>query len=330
MGYMHIENLYKSQDILAFRWCWALEKVHGTSVHVHYRADREDLRFFSGGESHARFAALFDAQDLRARIRALGHADVTIYGEACGGSQQGMRLTYGDVLRFVAFDVRIGAAPPPGVQRSSADGARESALWLSVPDAAQVCAALGLEFVPYEKVTTDLADLDRARDAPSEVARRWGVSTDRPREGVVLRPPFEVRKNDGDRVIAKHKAASFSERATPQRVVDPTKLLVLEQAEAIAQEWVTPMRLTHVLDKLERPRDMSAARGVIEAMIADVRREAEGEVVWSREAQTAVGRRTSTLLREWLQRAPIQDPAPGPGDDGSPGDDGAPGGSSAP
>lgn len=33
MGYLHIDNLYKNRDILLFRECWALEKVHGTSAH---------------------------------------------------------------------------------------------------------------------------------------------------------------------------------------------------------------------------------------------------------------------------------------------------------
>jgi hypothetical protein len=30
MGYLHIDNLYKSQDILLFKRCYALEKIHGT------------------------------------------------------------------------------------------------------------------------------------------------------------------------------------------------------------------------------------------------------------------------------------------------------------
>jgi hypothetical protein len=40
-----------------------------------------------------------------------------------------------------------------------------------------------------------------------------------------------------------------SERGTPQKVVDATKLAVLAESSAIAQEGVTPMRLAHVLDK---------------------------------------------------------------------------------
>lgn len=282
MGYMHIENLYKNQDILLFKKCWALEKVHGTSAHVIYKASASGLDLFSGGESPARFAKLFDLIDLHTRLAALGHAEVTIYGEAYGGSQQGMRETYGMELRFVAFDVQVGDS------------------WLSVPDMAQIIEATGLECVPYEEISTDLADLDQMRDQMSEIAVRRGCG-DKRREGIVLRPPIEVTKNNGHRIIAKHKNDAFSERATSQKVVDPAKLAVLEQASSIAQEWVTPMRLTHVIDKLELPHDMTAMPRVIRAMVEDVYREAVGEIVESRDASSAIGKRTAALYKEWVQ-----------------------------
>jgi hypothetical protein len=286
MGYMHIDNLYKSQDILAFRWCWALEKVHGTSAHLSYCAGRSPaLSYFSGGASHDRFVALFDGVELNVRFQALDHREVMVYGEAYGGKEQGMRATYGDALWFIVFDVKIGD------------------LWLSVPDMDQVATGLGLEVVPYTKVSTDIADLDRERDAPSIVAQRRGTGDDKRREGVVLRPPFEVRKNNGDRIIAKHKLEAFSERATPQKIVDPAKLAVLEQATAIAQEWVTPMRLSHVLDKLDKPHDMTAMPRLIRAMVDDVYREGAGELVESREASAAIGKRTAVLLKARLDAA---------------------------
>ena len=282
MGYAHIENLYKNQNILLFRRCWALEKVHGTSAHITY-IEGQPLSFFSGGESHQRFIAIFNETILTAKFTALGHREVTIYGEAYGGKCMGMRATYGDELRFIAFDVRIGET------------------WLSVPDAVQVVTALDLEFVPFIEVSTDLAELDGVRDAPSVVAQRRGCGDDKAREGVVLRPPVEVTLNGNHRVVAKHKREAFSELATPQKIVNAAKLAVLAEASAIAQEWVTPMRLIHVLDKLPRPIDMSATPHVIAEMTADVYREAAGEIVKSRDAATAIGRRTAGLFREWLQ-----------------------------
>lgn len=283
MGYIHIQSLYKDQTILLFRRCWALEKVHGTSAHVTLHHGM--LSLFSGSESPASFAALFDKADLSARLASLGHPKVTVYGEAYGGRCMGMRQTYGNQLRFIAFDVQIGGH------------------WLSVPDADQIVSALGLEFVPFGQVSTDLADLDQARDARSVVAQRRGCG-DRPQEGVVLRPLVEVTLNSGSRVIAKHKCEPFSERATPQKVVDQNQLVVLSEAQAIAQEWVTRVRLIHVIDKLPGPLSVSMTQQVVSAMVADVYREAAGEVVESREARQAIGRRTAQLFHDWLRSAP--------------------------
>jgi hypothetical protein len=283
MGYMHIDNLYKSQDILLFKWCYALEKVHGTSAHLGLKKG-QPVRFFSGGEKHEKFVAVFDEADVIARFDAITTLDdIVVYGEAYGGKQQGMRLTYGDQLRFIVFDVKVGEH------------------WLSVPDMEQVAHALGLEVVPYAKLSTELADLDRERDRPSIVAQLRGMGDDKVREGVVLRPPIEVVKNNGARIIAKHKCERFSERATPQKIADPEKLAVLAEADAIANEWVTPMRLSHVLDKLQVALDMSSVRDVITAMTDDVRREAAGEIVESKEAASAIGRRTALLFKSHIQ-----------------------------
>lgn len=284
MGYMHIDNLYRSQDILMFKRCYAMEKVHGTSASVLYNADNTpSLTFFSGGENHQRFVSLFNQEELTSKLKNLGHVKVKVYGEAYGGRQQGMRLTYGEQLRFIAFDVKIGDS------------------WLSVKDAEGVVLSLGLEFVPYEEISTDLAELDRVRDLPSEVAKRRGCGDDKKREGVVLRPLIELTKNNGDRIIVKHKQESFSERSTPQKVVDPATLAVLSEAKAISQEWCTPMRLSHVLDKI-KVYDIKDTKTVINAMIEDVYREAKGEIIESKEAKAEIGRRAAQLFKEFINQ----------------------------
>ena len=149
--------------------------------------------------------------------------------------------------------------------------------WLAVPQAAEVAAALEMEFVPYRLVSTDLTAVNAERDRPSEVAARRGMGSDKLREGVVLRPPFEVTMNDGERLIAKHKRAEFAETATA-REVDPARLAVLSDAAAIAQEWVTPMRLTHALDALSAAGTPALSERdtgrVVVAMLNGIRREA--------------------------------------------------------
>lgn len=280
MGYLHIQNLYKDQNILAFRECYALEKVHGTSAHVGW-SRVAGLTFFGGEVNHETFKALFDHVKLETTFQALGVESATVFGEAYGGRLMGMKARYGAVLRFIAFDVRVGE------------------MWLPVPAAEQFVESAGLQFVPYEKGPTDLSWLDAQRDAPSTVSANLRLGC-HPREGVVLRPLIEVTLNNGHRVIAKHKRQEDAERATPQKVVDPAALQVLADAQAIADEWVTPMRLTHVLSHLTVDGvvpTIKDARKVIDAMLDDVVREAAGEIVMSGAARGTIGKKTMELFK---------------------------------
>ena len=276
MGYLHIRNLYADQRILLMRQCFALEKIHGTSANVAYNAGV--LHLHSGGESAVRFAALLDQEKLIERFQKLGHEKITIFGEAYGGKQQGMAHRYGKDLRFVAFDVQIGDQ------------------WQEVPQAETVAKSLGIEFVSYALCSTDLEALNAQRDAPSEQAKRNGVEGDQPREGVVLRPLIELTDRYGERLISKHKRDEERETATPRKVVDPSQQTVLSNAQAIADEWVTPTRLQHVLDKLPQGIGPEKTREVISAMTEDVLREGAGEIVDSREARQAIGKKAAALF----------------------------------
>lgn len=289
MGYMHIENLYrpKAQAVLQFKRVFALEKIHGTSAHVAF--GKEKTTVFSGGVKHEAFAALFGTQmlsleALTAKVREIfGEKEVTVFGEAYGGSCQGMKATYGELLRFVAFDVCV-------------DGK-----WLNVPRAVEVVDALGVPFVAFEEVEATVEALDRERDRPSRQAQRNGIEGDKPSEGIVIRPPFEVTNNAGGRVIAKHKRPEFSERAT-QPPVNEEALRVYTEAQKIADEWVTEMRLTHVLDKLGNPSEMSATPKVIEAMVEDVAREAAGEILDTKESRKAIGAKAAKMFKARVSR----------------------------
>lgn len=288
MGYMHIDNLYKNQDILAFKECYALEKIHGTSAHLKYTRRQasdveKDITFFAGGCSHENFLKLFNEDNLRKAFESLGLLEVTVFGEAYGGKLQGMSGTYGKELKFIAFDVKIEDN------------------WLSVPQAEDVCKALGIEFVHYVKISTDLAEIDKQRDAESIQAIRNGIGPGKKREGVVLRPPFEVKKNNGERVLSKHKGEEFAERQNVPTVDDPAKLKVLADAQAIADEWVTMERLRHVLDKLNVGTDITKTGDVVKAMVEDVLREGKGEVIDSKEARSAIGRKTADTFKAYIK-----------------------------
>lgn len=320
MAYMpHIENLYRpdGQLILLFREVFALEKIHGTNCKLVWKC--QTLQFFSGGESHEKFIALFDQITLKAKfVEMFGtEQEVTIYGEWYGGKQQGMSHTYGPVLKFIVFDVKIDDN------------------WLDVPKAEKVANDLGLEFVHYVKIPTTLKAIDAERDAPSVQAIRNGISkllppntpitseiksewsvlcnreilvNPRKREGIVLRPLIELTKNNGARIICKHKGDDFKETKTPRPVVDPSKIKVLENAQEVADEYVTAMRLQHVLDKLPG-HCMEEMKDIIAAMQEDVLREGAGEIVDSKEVRTAIGKKTAVDYKKYLQ-AKLKEHAP--------------------
>ena len=277
---MHIDNLYKNQDILLFSECYAMEKIHGTSAHISY--NNGEVKFFAGGGNYDNFVAIFNLDDLRKRFGKVivGGETVIVYGESYGGKQQGMSSVYGKEGKFVAFEVKIGDA------------------WLNVPKAEQIVLGLGLEFVHYKRISTNMTAIDAERDALSIQAQRNGMG-EHPREGVVLRPIEEVTKNNGNRIIAKHKTDAFSETKTP-RDVSPEKLRVIEEARAIADEWVTLMRLEHILSSNGLELSMENIGKIIPLMTEDIIREAEGEIVDSSDARKEIGKQTALLAKRKL------------------------------
>ena len=285
MAYLHIDNLYKSQKILELDKVYALEKIHGTSAHIRFKDDQ--VSFFSGGEKPERFKDLFDEDFLRGAFRSFGVGHIVVNGEAYGGKCQGMSATYGNYLKFIVFDVRF------------------SGRWLPVPRAAEVAKFLGQEFVHYDKITTKLEDIDRKRDADSVQAVRNGMGEGKKREGIVLRPLEELVDDRGNRIIAKHKRAEFMETRTP-REVNPDKQLILKEANAVAEEWVTPMRMRHVINVVkimrhmidQQPLDMTDTGRMISAMTEDVYREAKDEIIESQAAKKAIGKRTARLFKQ--------------------------------
>lgn len=282
MGYLHIDNLYLNQTIMLFKQCYALEKIHGTSTSIVWKFETKHVHFNSGGVGGDEFEKLFDRDLLKAKfLEIFPDQDVRIYGEGYGGKQQGMSHVYGKDLKFVGFDVKVGS------------------VWLNVPNAEDVCNQFGLEFVAYDIIDTDLESLTAHRELPSVQAQRNGCGDDKKREGDVLRPLVEMRTNNSERVIAKYKPTEKMETKTKREVSDEM-LQVLADAEDIANEWVTNMRLEHILQKFPADVNMESMGDIVKAMIADVYREGREEVVESRAAEKAIGRMTVRLFKEKL------------------------------
>ena len=71
-------------------------------------------------------------------------------------------------------------------------------------------------------------------------------------------------------------------------------------AKAIAEEWVTNLRLEHVLQKFPADVSMESMGDIIRAMIEDVYREGKGEIVESKEASKAIGNKAVQLFKQKL------------------------------
>lgn len=284
MSYASIENLYKNQEILMFKECYAMEKIHGTSAHIQYIPEPKGILFFAGGANHESFVKLFDSEVLKKIFDTITpDKKVTVYGEAYGGKLMGMRDTYGDTLRFVVFEVNIDDC------------------WLNVPKAEEFTHSLGLEFVHYNRIPTTMEAIDAERDADSVQAVRNGMGS-HIREGIVLRPIEEVTLNSGKRVIAKHKRDEFKETTTPRKVISEERLKVLADAKAIANEWVTRERLVHVLDKNQIEPRVENTGKVISCMSEDIIRESAGEIVDSSDARKEIARLTALMFKEYVKQ----------------------------
>lgn len=282
MAYLHIENLYRDTMILDnFKECYAMEKIHGTSAHISYKDGR--VNFFAGGDSYDDFIKLFDEEELKKRFDAAVDENVSVhvYGEFYGGKIMSMRDTYGDDKRFIAFEVKIGDK------------------WLNVPRAEAFVHQLDIEFVYYKRIPCTIEALDAERDSYSVQAFRNKGDEKKLREGIVVRPLEEFALNSGKRLIIKHKGEAFSERKSKRdTVIRPEKAFQLSKAREIAAEWVTRMRLTHVLDKLGVEPLRTNLGKIIPAMLEDVQRESEGEVEWTKEVGKAIGHATVELIKE--------------------------------
>ncbi len=284
MGFMSILNLYKDRTIMMFKECYALEKIHGSSSHVNFKDNQ--LTFFSGGESHDNFVKLFNQEELLEGLKKLGVPEITLYGEVYGGKCQGMSHMYGKDLKFVGFDVCF-----------------YEDVWQTVPEMTEIFKSLNLDIVPWRQTSTDLEALDKQRDMMSEQAIKLGMGSNHIREGVVLRPLIELKSTTGERIICKHKGEKFNERATPQKNLNSESLKVLEDAQAIANEWVILNRLTNVLSHVPNEDVKIENTGkLVQLMLADVLKESKGEIIESPEVHKAIKKKAAELIKHHFTR----------------------------
>ena len=291
MSYFKIENLYRNPDALTLTEgeCYAMEKLDGTSSNLGYKDSK--LSFYSGGSKYETFKLIFDEQALLSALQLIFKPEdsVKIYGEAYGAKIQGFAHRYGDQLRFCAFEVQVNG------------------VWLPVPEAQKIVEYLGLEFVHYVRIPCTVEALNAERDKPSVQAERNGMGV-QDSEGIIIRPLTERFREDGTRCIWKHKRDREREMKTP-RSLDPDKNKILEDARAIAEEWVVERRLDHVMDSVAIKLGMTAdelkiehTKEILNAMVEDVVAEGKGEFVDTKEARQAISKRAAVLFHAHLKK----------------------------
>jgi hypothetical protein len=266
-----------------FKECYVSEKIHGTSAHIRWDVENtKHVQFFSGGSCNQTFVNLFDQKALTDMAHSIDVPKWVIYGEAYGGKCQKMSKTYGEKLKFVAFEACVGG------------------IWLDTCKASKFVNRFDLDFVWYAKSSTDIDMLNHFRDQPSKQAEKNGMGDDKKSEGIVIRPLMELTKNDGGRIMAKHKTLEFCETKTP-RVVTDEELKVLAQIQEITEEWVTENRMDNILSHIEKDLEIQDIPIIINLMIEDVLREGEGELVKSKTLIKAISRETALMVKRRLQ-----------------------------
>lgn len=290
MGYFrHMDNLYRNPDALTLPEgeCYAMEKIDGTSAHIKWKDGK--VHFFSGGSKFETFKELFDEGALAkffldVEERHLANLEVVIYGEAYGAKVQGLPHRYGDKLKFVAFEVHWND------------------IWLDVPEAERIVNFCGLEFVHYVKIPCTEAAFNAERDKPSTQAQRNGMG-EQLSEGIIIRPLTERYREDGTRCIWKHKQDRVREMKTP-RSLDPDKNKVLEDARAVAEEFVVKGRIHNARSNFQYEDWCIENTGkVIDYIVNDVIAECHGEFVDTKETRKAMAKRAAKLFHQDLAKS---------------------------
>ena len=199
-----IEGVYKRPEF-SFIDPWLItEKIDGTNIRLHFWNDQNDSRLeeeieyeIGGRTNNAQIPArLFTvlketADKIRGGVGNLMSAydlkTLTIYGEGYGSSIQKGGGNYAPEPRFAAFDMLI-----------------DNIAWLSQGQVQQNCFELGLEMVPIiGRMTREAVVGIVAND------HFYSSYGDFPAEGVVARPPAELRDFRNKRVCWKLKHKDF-------------------------------------------------------------------------------------------------------------------------
>ncbi len=178
-------------------WVWT-EKLDGMNIRLGFDPEDETEPFQVAGrtaraELPGRLRIALDELDARPVLENIsgewGGRDVVLFGEGIGAKIQGGAFYHEGEPRneFVLFDVLIGE------------------MWADRETVAAVAEDLGCRVAPLIGSGTIQAAIDLVRGGFNSTLPGASV----PAEGLVIRPPVEMRGQWGQRIITKIKSVDF-------------------------------------------------------------------------------------------------------------------------
>lgn len=245
----------------------------------------------------------------RNQVIAEGHPDgwdtSALQGFVAFAADHVMALTTGETL--------FGEWAGKGIQKGIDYGARdfyafglmvdsELASW---DELTTICMTLGVKTVPLISAQYDVPHpfaLQALRDQPSKIAgTNW--------EGVCLSSHPQKTDRYGRPLIVKIKSPTFAETAREKKDRPAGQAIVMDGARAFAEDYVTAMRLEHVLDQVREssgsnPLDVRLTGDVLRAMYQDVAREGATDLAaLPEDQQKLVGKVVAELTKPLLVAA---------------------------
>ncbi|MFH1654926.1 MAG: RNA ligase family protein [Pseudomonadota bacterium] len=278
--YPHMKNLDEMTSIYNLDEVIVTEKVHGSSMRIGMidgalRIGGRRLEFTNispESKDGQGFVSWVIDTGLNQRLQEkFSDHDITFYGEWFGSGtpkrgwpkiQKGIRYIDGNDFRV--FDVKL-------------DGK-----YLAQDEVEKYATMVGLKTLPVlYRGKPDEKTFFSFIDTFSRLGKENGI--DDPQntiEGIVIRPVEFMWAENRDPMMAKLKIGKWAERASMSKgpKTPKKKREIIPGAEEFAKEFVTEMRLEHILDQLREEKiDIAptAMGEVMKRMGQDIKREGE-------------------------------------------------------
>ena len=312
--YPHIKNLDDTPGIFDLPEVIVTEKIHGSGMRiglidgcVRFGGRRLEFTNISPQSKDGQgFVSWALETGLGEKIaKTFQNHDIIFYGEWHGSGtpqkgwpqiQKGIRYIKGNDFRI--FDIRL-------------DGK-----YLSQDQLSEFAEKAGLKTMPILcRGKPERKIFDSFIDTMSLLGAENGIAyPENTMEGIVIRPIQFLWEENREPVMAKHKIGKWAERASEQRhpKIPKQKKEIPAGAKEFAEEFVTDVRLEHILDQLKEeniPIEKSAMGEVMKRMGQDIKREGNSTLInahleW-KDVSPFVTNRTKELFLKFLKVSDI-------------------------